>query len=57
MALGLNDFDAGKSITQATPSNGPLTDLPASKSLRPAPYKIQVHYSYIHCKVGRAIIK
>jgi hypothetical protein len=24
MALGLNDFDAGKSITQATPSNGPL---------------------------------
>jgi hypothetical protein len=28
--------------------------LPPSKSLRPAPYTIQVHYSYIHCKVGRA---
>jgi hypothetical protein len=31
MALGLNDFDAGKSITRATPSNGPLNRFAAIK--------------------------
>jgi hypothetical protein len=57
-ALGLNDFDAGKSITRAigrggpkksrfprpTPSNAPFQwMLHASKPLRTAPYKQQVH--------------
>ncbi len=59
MALGLNDFDAGKSITRAIGNGGwaqksldfqgpPLpmaleVNFPASKSLRPAPYNQQVH--------------
>jgi hypothetical protein len=71
MALGLNDFDAGQSITQAIERGGPLKTLPfwpkkvsifrghyfqwpskwmlpASKSLRPAPYKQQVHCRLNH---------
>ncbi len=69
-ALGLNDFDEGKSISRAIGSGGPWKsrakrvpcvpnkvlilganpppiafemDLPTSKSLRPMPYKWQVH--------------
>ncbi len=35
---GRMDFDAGKSISWAL-----IMDLPAFKSIRPAPYKQQVH--------------
>jgi hypothetical protein len=49
MALGPNDFDGGKSITRAIGRGGIfrahtfqwpfVMDIPAPKSLRPAPYK------------------
>jgi hypothetical protein len=35
MALGLNDFDAEKSITRAVEGGALEMDFPASKSLRP----------------------
>jgi hypothetical protein len=43
MALGLNDFDTGESITRAIGRGGPENGFSPSKSLRPAPYKQQVH--------------
>jgi hypothetical protein len=43
MELGLNDFDAKKSITQAVEGGALEMDFPASKSLRPTSCKQQIH--------------